>query len=53
MQFKQISAIKVGDKYAIILYALNEEGHIYVLKTHASKPDTGEWKAVQIKLKAK
>lgn len=50
MQFKQISATKVGEKYDIILYALSDEGDIYVLHTHARNPGHGEWKKVGFKL---
>ena len=51
MQFKQISAIRVGEKYDIILYALSDEGDIYVLHTHAKNPGYGEWKKVDFNLK--
>lgn len=46
MQFKQISAVKVGERYGIVLFALSEEGHIYSYHTLVGNLSKGRWSKV-------
>lgn len=51
MKFIQIAVTRVGrtednSAYSVALYALNEEGEIYALKTDYGNTHQGEWKKV-------
>lgn len=51
MKFIQIAVTRVGraednSAYSVALYALNQEGEIYALKTDYGNTHQGEWKKV-------
>gem|GEM_PF-4585766 len=51
MKFKQIAVTRVGREndnsaYSVALFALNEEGEIYALKTDYGNTHQEEWKKV-------
>lgn len=43
MTLKQITAVRVGDKYDIVVFGLDVEGQVYALHTHAGNLNKGEW----------
>ena len=51
MTLKQITAVKVGDKYDIIVFGLTHEGEVYALHTHAGHLDKGEWVKLSTQVK--
>lgn len=52
MTLKQITAVKVGDKYDIVVFGLTAEGEAYALHTHAGDLQKGEWVKLSTKVKS-
>lgn len=48
MKFKQITAVQTTNNDEIILYAINEEEHIYVFHGYANSPKVGKWNRVKV-----
>lgn len=51
MTLKQITAVRVGDKYDIVLFGLTIDGETYALHTHAGQLNKGEWIKLPTKVK--
>ena len=43
MTLKQITAVRVGEKYDMVVFGLDIEGQVYALRTHAGQLTKGEW----------
>ncbi len=43
MTLKQITAVRVGEKYDVIVFGLDVEGQVYAINTHAGNLNKGEW----------